>query len=148
MNKEGRLSKEELMQMQSHSLIGFNILHKIDFFKEIEVIILHHHERYDGDGYPDNIKGEEIPIESRIISVADSFDAITSDRTYRKGSSYSEGIVEINKHARDQFCPTVVESFNSINEKIAPLLDTIEKVNIQHTAFVGHEDLIHSRRVL
>lgn len=121
LNKEGRLSKEELIQMQSHSLIGSNILHKIDYFKEIEIIVLHHHGRFDGEGYPNNIKGEAIPIESRIISVADSFDAITSDRPYRRGSSYQVGMEEVNLHENDQFCDT---------------------------AFVGHEDLIHSRRII
>jgi putative nucleotidyltransferase with HDIG domain len=148
LNKEGKLSREELVQMQSHSLIGYNILNKIDLFKEIEVIVLHHHERFDGEGYPNNVKGESIPIESRIIAVADSFDAITSDRTYRKGSNYLEGIEEINKHNIEQFCPKVLKAFNGISGQIAALLDTIEKVNIHHTAFVGHEELIHSRRVL
>lgn len=148
LNKEGRLSKEELIQMQSHSLIGSNILHKIDYFKEIEIIVLHHHERFDGEGYPDNIKGEAIPIESRIISVADSFDAITSDRPYRRGSSYQVGIEEINLHLNDQFCPIVVKAFNETKDKIPPLLDKIEKMNVHHTAFVGHEDLIHSRRII
>jgi HD-GYP domain-containing protein (c-di-GMP phosphodiesterase class II) len=148
LNKEGKLSKEELIQMQSHSLIGYNILNKIDLFKEIEILVLHHHERFDGEGYPSNLKGENIPIESRIIAVADSFDAITSDRSYRKGSSYEVGFEELNNHIGDQFCPTVVRYFNQANEGVAPLLDTIEKVNIHHTAFVGHEDLIHSRRIV
>lgn len=148
LNKEGRLSKEELIQMQSHSLIGFNILHKIEIFKEIEIIVLHHHERYDGEGYPNNAKGDSIPLESRIISVADSFDAITSDRSYRKGSSFKEGFEEINKHIGGQFCPDAIKYFNQAEGKVAPLLDTIEKVTIHHTAFVGHEELIHSRRVL
>ena len=148
LNKEGKLSKEEMIQMQSHSVIGYNILNKIDIFKEIEIIVLHHHERYDGEGYPDNLRAEDIPIHSRIISVADSFDAITSDRPYRRGSSYQVGIDEIGRHVNDQFCPIVVKAFNEAKDKIAPLLDTIEKVNIQHMAFVGHEDLIHSRRVI
>jgi HD-GYP domain-containing protein (c-di-GMP phosphodiesterase class II) len=148
LNKEGKLTKEEIIHLQSHSLIGYNILHKIDIFKEIEVIVLHHHERYDGQGYPNNIKGEDIPIESRIIAVADSFDAITSDRTYRPASSYEYGFYEINKHAGDQFCPNVIKYFNQVRGKIEALLETIEKVIIRHTAFVGHEDLIHSRRVL
>jgi putative nucleotidyltransferase with HDIG domain len=148
LNKEGKLSREELVQMQSHSLIGYNILNKIDLFKEIEVIVLHHHERFDGEGYPNNVKGDRIPIESRIIAVADSFDAITSDRSYRKGSSYKVGFEEINEHKGDQFCPDAIKYFNRVKEKVAPLLDKIEKVIIHHTAFVGHEDLIHSRRVL
>jgi putative nucleotidyltransferase with HDIG domain len=148
LNKEGKLTRDELIQMQSHSSIGYNILNKIAFFKEIEVIVLHHHERYDGQGYPDNIKGEAIPIESRVISVADSFGAITSDRPYRLKSSIQDGFEEINKHGIDQFCPHVIKHFNKVKGKIGPLLDTIERDNIQHTAFIGHEELIHSRRIL
>ena len=148
LNKSGKLLREELVQMQSHSLIGYNIPNGIDIFKDIAAIVLHHHERFDGAGYPDNFKGEAIPLESRIIAVADSFDAITSDRTYRAGSSYKVGFEEINHHASDQFCPEVVKYFNRIQEKVPPLLDTIERVQIHHTAFVGHEDLIHSRRLL
>jgi putative nucleotidyltransferase with HDIG domain len=148
LNKEGKLSKEEMIQMQAHSLIGYNILNKIDLFKEIEVIVLHHHERYDGEGYPNNIRGEDIPIESRIIAVADSFDAITSDRPYRRGSSYQVGIEEVNRHTFDQFCPMVVRAFNQVKDQIPSLLDTIEKASVQHMAFVGHEDLIHSRRIV
>jgi len=148
LNKEGKLTRDELIQMQSHSLIGYNILNKIVIFKEIEIIVLHHHERYDGQGYPNNIKGKSIPIESRIIAVADSFDAITSDRPYRPRSSIQDGIEEINKHEIDQFCPDVIKHFNKVKEKIDPLLETIERFSIQHTAFIGHEDLIHSRRIL
>jgi putative nucleotidyltransferase with HDIG domain len=148
LNKEGRLSTEELAQMQSHSSIGYNILGKIELFKEIEVVVLHHHERFDGLGYPDNIKGEDIPLESRIIAVADSFDAITSDRPYRRGSGYQVGIDELNRHANDQFCPEVLRSFNEVKARIPPLLDMIESTTIKHMAYVGHEELIHSRRVL
>lgn len=148
LNKDGRLSKDEIIQMQSHSLIGHNILKKLDIFEEIANIVLHHHERYDGAGYPDNLKEENIPLESRIIAVADSFDAITSDRTYRPGSSYEAGFEEINKHVDEQFCPVVVWYFNRVKDKVPELLNTTESVRIHHMAFVGHEELIHSRRML
>jgi len=148
LNKEGRLTKEELILMQSHSEIGYNILYKIECFNEIEVIVLHHHERWDGRGYPSGIAGEDIPLFSRIIAVADSFDAISSDRTYRPGSSYECGFYELLKHAKDQFCPTILGYFSEVVDRIPPLLESIEKVNIHHTAFVGHENLMHSRRVV
>lgn len=148
LNKEGRLGKDELIKMQSHSVIGRNILHKIECFREIEVLVLHHHERYDGMGYPAGLKGEEIPLGSRIIAVADSFDAITSDRSYRPGCSYHFGFYEVIRHIKDQFCPAVINCLNDMVDDVPTLLDSIDKVTIEHTAFIGHEDLIHSRRVL
>ena len=148
LNKSGKLSKDEIVQIQAHSLIGSNILNRIDIFKEIATIVLHHHERYDGAGYPDSKRKEEIPLESRIIAVADSFDAITSDRPYCLGSNYEEGFDEVQNHVYDQFCPIVYKSFNGVKKEIPPLLNTIQRVRVQHTAFVGHEDLIHSRRIL
>lgn len=110
--------------------------------------MLHHHERYDGEGYPDNITGDTVPLESRIIAITDSFDAITSDRPYRHGSSYPAGFMEIARHVNDQFCPVVFTYFDRVKERIAPVLDTIERAKIHHFAFVGHEELIHSRRML
>ena len=148
LNKDGKLLKEEMIMMQSHSLIGHNILKKLDLFEEISKIVLHHHERYDGAGYPDGTVGERIPVESRIIAVADSFDAITSDRPYRQGASFQDGFEEIARHVHDQFCPMVFKYFDKARDRIAPVLDDTERVRIHHTAFVGHEDLIHSRRIL
>jgi HD-GYP domain-containing protein (c-di-GMP phosphodiesterase class II) len=147
LNKQDKLSRDELAQMQSHSRIGHDILCKMGLFKDVAPIVLYHHERYDGMGYPDNLRGEAIPLGSRIIAVADSFDAITSDRTYRPGSSLHYGFHEINRHVLDQFCPDVIAHFNRVRDEIGPLLDTIERVDIRHTAFVGHENLIHSKRV-
>jgi putative nucleotidyltransferase with HDIG domain len=148
LNKEGRLSREEIVQMQSHSRIGSNILDKIDLFKDISAIVLHHHERWDGKGYPEGLEAEGIPIESRIIAVADSFDAITSDRPYRAGSGYREGVDELKRHSGEQFCPLVVEAFTRVEDRISACLDGIQRTTARHMAFVGHEDLIHSRRVL
>jgi HD-GYP domain-containing protein (c-di-GMP phosphodiesterase class II) len=147
LNKSGKLLKDEIIQMQSHSLIDSNILTRIDVFKEIANIVLHHHERFDGTGYPDSIGKEAIPLESRLIAVADSFDAITSDRLDRPGSSYEVAFNEIGNHVQDQFCPVVFKSFDRVKERIAPLLDATESVRIRYMAFVGHEDLMHSQRV-
>ena len=148
LNKPGKLNDVDMIQIQSHSRIGYNILRELAPFQEISDIVLHHHERYDGRGYPDGIKGEDIPIESRIIAVADSFDAITSDRPYRNGLSYEVGFDEINKHNGDQFCPLIVEHFNNILNDIPPLINKCNDSIIQHSAFVGHEELLHSRKII
>jgi HD-GYP domain-containing protein (c-di-GMP phosphodiesterase class II) len=91
---------------------------------------------------------EEIPLESLIIAIAESFDAITSDRPYRLGSSYEEEFDEVQDHVNDQFCLMVYESFNGVKKEIPPLRNTKQRVRIQHMAFVRHKDLIHSRTVL
>jgi HD-GYP domain-containing protein (c-di-GMP phosphodiesterase class II) len=142
------LSRDELAQVQSHSRIGHDILVKMGLFKDVAAIVLHHHERFDGMGYPGNLRGRAIPIGSRIIAVADSFDAITSDRSYRPGSSLQYGFHEVNRHVLDQFCPDVIGHFNKVRDEAGALLDTIEKVHISNTAIVGHSNLIHSRIVL
>lgn len=114
LNKPGRLTDEERRLMQSHPRIGCQILDRLVIFKNISPMVLHHHERFDGHGYPEGLAGEEIPLGSRIIAVADSFDAITSDRPYRKALSQDEGFREIALHVGDQFCPTVVRHFLTI----------------------------------
>ena len=73
--------------------------------------ILHHHERYDGNGYPDGLKGEKIPLLSRIITVVDSFDVITHDRSYKKAMSKEEGIKELRENSGTQFDPVIVDVF-------------------------------------
>ena len=78
---------------------------------EISKIIKHHHERYDGKGYPDGLQGEDIPYLSRIITIADSYDAMTSDRPYRKGMDVTSAIEEIRKNIGSQFDPKLAENF-------------------------------------
>lgn len=148
LNKPGRFTDEERKHMQAHPRIGYNILNRIPIFKEISDTVLYHHERYDGMGYPSGLTGDDIPLPSRIICVADAFDAITSDRPYRKGASYIDALEEIKKHSGNQFCPFVVEYFESIIEKVPFELEKIERVTIEHFAFVEHEDLMHSRRLI
>lgn len=86
----------------------------IDLPKEILEAISKHHERYDGKGYPYGLKGEEIPIEAAILGVADAFDAMTSDRAYRKGMTIEEAVNEILRHKGTQFHPEIVDVFISI----------------------------------
>lgn len=148
LNKLGVLSNEERLQIQAHSRIGYNIFKRLPMFEEIALIVLHHHERFDGLGYPLGLKGEGVPLESRIISVVDAFDAITSDRPFRKAKSYDECLDEINLHSGSQFCPEVVKYFSDASYLIPGALDKFVKKEINHFAFVGHEELMHSRRLI
>ena len=81
--KPGRLTPEELLKAQSHAEIGASIIDQIDFLKSLTPIILHHHERWDGSGYPAALAGEDIPLLARVLAVADAFDAMTADTPYR-----------------------------------------------------------------
>ena len=109
--KTGRLSQAEYAIMQQHSIIGASIFENQEGFKNMAEIIRHHHERFDGMGYPDRLKGDDIPLEAAIISVADSFDAMTSSRTYRIGLSVEKAIEDIRANRGRQFHPDVVDAF-------------------------------------
>ena len=147
LNKTGRLTHEEMHYMQAHPRIGYNVLMRLPLFRDIAGIVLSHHERWDGLGYPAGLKAEQIPIESRIIAVADAFDAITSDRPYRKGQSMEFGLEEILRHKKDQFGPLVVDHFLNIFQHIPRAIDTLADTSCPG-AFEGHDDLMHSRRLL
>ncbi len=114
--KEGPLTKDEYGEMQQHSEKGFSILRRFPLLRDIARIVLYHHERMDGKGYPQGISGEEIPLESRIIGVADAFDAITSDRPYRKGRSLSEAFEEIQRYRGTQFCSKTVDALLDLRQ--------------------------------
>src|SRR5208282_4275823 len=120
--KPGPLTEEERKLMQQHVQIGFDLVKEIPFLADAAEIILTHHERYDGGGYPRGLKGVEILISSRIFAVADSFDAITSDRPYRKASSFSPGIEIIRQCSGTQFDPQAVSAFLSIPEETWPAI--------------------------
>lgn len=116
LNKASRLTAEEYQEIMKHPSIGADIICKVDFLKDITVIVKHHHERYDGKGYPDGLKGDEIPIEASVLMIADSYDAMTSDRPYRKALTQEEAIEELRKNAGTQFHPELVVKFISIIE--------------------------------
>lgn len=116
LDKPEALSKDEQKMMEEHPVRGSDIIKGIKQFKDVTPGVKHHHERFDGGGYPDGLKGGEIPLFARIIFVADSFDAMTSDRPYRKGLSKEKGIEEVRKGAGTQFAPEIVEAFLKINE--------------------------------
>ncbi len=111
LNKPGRLTDEEYDIIKSHPDLGVHILGKVEFLEHIVPIIRHHHERYDGYGYPSGLKAENIPLLARIVSVVDTFDAMTTNRPYRKALSIEESLAEIEKCSGGQFDPFVVERF-------------------------------------
>lgn len=114
LRKPGPLTKEERKELENHPGIGYNMLKKIEFLKDVMPVVLHHQEKYDGSGYPNRLSGERIPMGARIFAVADTFDAMTSDRPYRKALSYEEARDEIKRCSGTQFDPQVVEAFLKI----------------------------------
>ena len=111
LNKTGCLTKEERVEMEKHPEIGWKILSSATEFSELAQFILSHHERWDGGGYPNGLKAEEIQIEARIISVADAYDAMTSNRSYKEGMSQEKAIAELKRYSGTQFDPEIVEIF-------------------------------------
>jgi putative nucleotidyltransferase with HDIG domain len=109
--KPGRLDAAESTIMREHCYRGFQILRKIPFLADASEIVYSHQERYDGFGYPRGLKGEEIPLGARLFAVADAFDAITSDRPYRRAQSLQAAREEIARHSGSQFDPQVVDIF-------------------------------------
>ncbi len=118
LKKEGNLTKEEYSQMKCHAAAGSELIKDIKFFADSSNIIKHHHERWDGTGYPEGLKGEQIPVGARILFIADAFDAMTSDRPYRKALSPLNALQEIREGAGTQFDPRAVEAFVRIFPKI------------------------------
>jgi len=100
--------------IKEHPVVGFEIIKEFAFLAKAAQIVLHHHERFDGNGYPCGLAGEAIPLEARIFSIADTIDAMTSDRPYRKGRSFEEAFREVEKCAGTQFDPALVEVALSI----------------------------------
>lgn len=111
LNKNMPLTTEEWEIMKQHSENGVEIIKSVESLKEIAPLILHHHERYDGTGYPDNLKGNDIPYLVRILTVADCFDAMTSSRPYNKRKTYKEAIDELKRCSGTQFDKDIVDAF-------------------------------------
>lgn len=114
LNKPGKLTKKEFEKMKTHVNIGFNIASRAKELVSVAPFILHHHEHWNGSGYPDGLRAEEIPLECRILSIIDAFDAMTNDRPYHKGVSVDEALEEISKCSGRQFDPFLVEKFVEI----------------------------------
>ncbi len=109
LSKPGSLDAEERAAIEQHPLSSAEVVSRVDLLKESTSIVRHHHERPDGRGYPEGLKGHEIPVGARILNVADAFDAMISDRPYRKRKSVEEALDELKRGAGDEFDPVVVE---------------------------------------
>ena len=112
--KPGKLTKSEYEVIKDHSLIGFDILKNNASLKDIPLIIKHHHERFDGTGYPDRLKNDKIPVGSRIIAIADSFDAMVIRRTYKSPMTFESAIKELLIESNKQFYKNIVDIFLDI----------------------------------
>jgi putative nucleotidyltransferase with HDIG domain len=114
LRKPGPLTENEWYTMKTHPDLGAKIIANVPFLQEVAVIIRAHHERWDGNGYPEGLAGEQIPLGARIFAVADSFDAMTSDRPYRRGRDLDEALAEIERCSQTQFDPEVVKAFLAV----------------------------------
>jgi response regulator RpfG family c-di-GMP phosphodiesterase len=114
LRKPARLTPDEWVKMREHPLHGQKILRGIGFLEGAARVVAQHHEKWDGSGYPHGLSGEEIDLNARIFAVADAFDAITSDRVYRRGRSYAEAAAELDAFAGTQFDPEVVAAFHRV----------------------------------
>ena len=129
LNKADKLTDDERDSMMQHPQLGLQIIRGIDLFQPCTPYIIAHHERYDGTGYPEGLKGEEIPVEGRLLAVADTFDAIMSDRPYRKGAELSIAVRELVNNSGRQFDPKLVKVF----------LDILRSGKIDLREFYGHD---------
>ena len=116
LQKQGKLTDEEYAEIKKHPIIGANILSNVTLFKDILPIVKHHHERFDGKGYPFGLEGEQIPYLARIAAIADTFDAMTSKRSYRDAMPIAVVKDEFRKCKGTQFDPNLAECFIEILE--------------------------------
>jgi len=133
--KTGRLTDEELMDMRQHSLYGKALLESLQnkvpeqvFLEYAKVLAHRHHERWDGTGYPDGLKGEEIPLQARMMSLADVYDALVSERPYKKALTHDEAIKVISEERGAQFDPNMTDLFISVSDQIRKASEEVKNV--------------------
>jgi len=134
LQKTTRLSDEEFLQLKEHPVTGEGIINRIDALKDIAPLVRSHHERYDGKGYPDQLTGDQIPIESAIICAADAFDAITSKRTYNNPLTMVEAVEELARNSGTQFHPKVADALRKALEP-----NEVMSVSLSEGDFVDFE---------
>ncbi|MGB2783440.1 MAG: HD-GYP domain-containing protein, partial [Atribacterota bacterium] len=117
LGKKSSLTNKEFDKIKEHTIMGANIIEPVDFLKNSYRAIYHHHEKYNGEGYPDGIKSENIPILARIIAVADAYDAMGSDRPYRKKLNKDKILEELKDQSGKQFDPEVVKALISVLDR-------------------------------
>ncbi len=116
LNINGPLNDEQYREVQRHPVLGFEMTSKIDYLRPASIIIRQHHERWDGSGYPDGLREQEISLGARVVAVADSFDAMTTSRPYRRALDFTLAVQELNKNRGTQFDPEIVDLFVSLLE--------------------------------
>jgi putative nucleotidyltransferase with HDIG domain len=114
LSKPGPLTAAELATIRTHPAAGALLIEPIDSVRPALPYVLHHHERWDGDGYPHELRGNAIPVEARVLAVADAFDAMTSDRPYRQALSQPDALVEVERCAGGQFDPELAHAFLTV----------------------------------
>jgi putative nucleotidyltransferase with HDIG domain len=117
LRKEGSLEEHELAEIREHPKAGARLILRVAALREAIPYVLYHHERWDGAGYPSGKAGEEIPLEARVLAVADAFDAMTSDRPYRRALSRAEALAEVERCAGTQFDPEIARIFLELFEE-------------------------------
>jgi HD-GYP domain-containing protein (c-di-GMP phosphodiesterase class II) len=115
--KSSTLTEDEYALVRRHPVIGSEILRDVDFLGEGKLVVRHHHERWDGSGYPDGLVGDSIPLAARVFAVADALDALTTDRPYRRASSFENARAVIRAGAGTQFDPAVVAAYDEIPDR-------------------------------
>jgi HD-GYP domain-containing protein (c-di-GMP phosphodiesterase class II) len=115
--KPAPLTDEERVLMQQHPVIGWEILRGVDFLGDAKLVVRHHHERWDGSGYPDGLAGEDIPMAARVFAVADALDALTTDRPYRPAGTFAQAREVIVAGAGSQFCPSSVQALQTVSDE-------------------------------
>jgi HD-GYP domain-containing protein (c-di-GMP phosphodiesterase class II) len=118
--KESQLTDEEIQEMKRHPVLSAKILEPTTLPMEVIVAVRHHHERWDGTGYPDGLRGENIPLMARVVSIADAFDAMTSDRVYRPGMTCRDALHQLEIHAGTAYDPELVPTFVRVIRKLTP----------------------------
>ncbi len=141
LKKPGRLAREEYALLRRHSEFGWSVLHKLPGFEQASLFILHHHENFDGSGYPAGLKNEEIPAGSRIVAVIDAFDAMVSSRPYRSAMQVPEAIRRLNLASGTQFDPLIVESFIPIAQTDVHAVFAAAGVPVGETLSAGDEPI-------
>ena len=121
LKKFGKLTDEEMQQMRSHSEMAMRVIGEFDWLKPVLPMVRHHHERFDGSGYPDGFAGDDIPLGARIIAVAETFDVLTEETVWRKKMSCEDALEEVRRCSDAQFDPQVVEAFCEIQPLIQPV---------------------------
>jgi HD-GYP domain-containing protein (c-di-GMP phosphodiesterase class II) len=141
LKKDGPLTDMEWEKIKLHPSLGYGLIKEVKLVREIGNIILYHHERFDGTGYPKGLKNNQIPKEARIFALADALDAITSHRPYRRQRGFGSARKEIEANSGTQFDPQVVEAFCSIEP------DTWEKIRYETTKILPPmEEMVRASR--